>query len=583
VATSEKILGVEGGGTKTAWVLAEHDGEELRVLDQGKLPPSNFRLTTPERLRAIFSELPKQIDRAGIFLAGCGLEDRQSLARLCAEIWPAAKIVTGSDRDSGLAAALGHADGIAVNAGSGSSVTGRRGDKIEKAGGWGHILGDAGGGYFLSVQALRLILREYDLHRGEVQFTEKVLRALSLNNLDELVRWAQTADKMELATLVPVVFEAAANGDTRVMEIIEEGALCLCEYTEAVASRLRLLAPKVILLGGLFHRDSIYTHAFRRKLKKNLPDARVAAAERTPELGAAWLAAEMGDHATIQALDREDKIDNLAAALTEQRNPRSENLEKLSARELVELFVEEEKFVQDALRGAIVDLAKTVEIVATSLRKGGRLFYVGAGSSGRIGVLDASEIPPTFGASAELVQGIIAGGATALSRSVEGAEDEADNGALAIDERGIKNGDVVIGLTASGRTPFVLGSLGRAKSLGAKTVLLTCNPAGTAASTPDVDLTIDLATGPEILTGSTRLKAGTATKIALNIISTGAMVALGKVRGNLMIDLQILSTKLRDRAIRLVAEIAGYDYETARKRLETNDWNLRAAVDKVDR
>lgn len=583
VKPGEKILGVEGGGTKTAWVLAERDGEELRVLDQGKLPPSNFRLTTPERLRAIFSELPKQIDRAGVFLAGCGPEDRQSLARLCAEIWPTAKIVTGSDRDSGLAAALGHADGIAVNAGSGSSVTGRRGDKIEKAGGWGHILGDAGGGYFLSVQALRLILREYDLHRGEVQFTEKVLRALSLNNLDELVRWAQTADKMELATLVPVVFEAAAHGDTRVMEIIEEGALCLCEYTEAVASRLHLLAPKVILLGGLFHRDSIYTHAFRRKLKKNLPDARVAAAERTPELGAAWLAAEMGDHATIQALSREDKIDHLAAALTEQRNPRSENLEKLSARELVELFVEEEKFVQDALRGAIVDLAKTVEMVAASLRKGGRLFYVGAGSSGRIGVLDASEIPPTFGASVELVQGIIAGGATALSRSVEGAEDEADNGALAIDERGIKNGDVVIGITASGRTPFVLGALGRAKSLGAKTVLLTCNPAGTAASTPDVDLTIDLATGPEILTGSTRLKAGTATKIALNIISTGAMVALGKVRGNLMIDLQILSTKLRDRAIRLVAEIAGCDYEAARKRLETNDWNLRAAVDKIDR
>lgn len=583
VKPGEKILGVEGGGTKTAWVLAERDGEELRVLDQGKLPPSNFRLTTPERLRAIFSELPKQIDRAGVFLAGCGPEDRQSLARLCAEIWPTAKIVTGSDRDSGLAAALGHADGIAVNAGSGSSVTGRRGDKIEKAGGWGHILGDAGGGYFLSVQALRLILREYDLHRGEVQFTEKVLRALSLNNLDELVRWAQTADKMELATLVPVVFEAAAHGDTRVMEIIEEGALCLCEYTEAVASRLHLLAPKVILLGGLFHRDSIYTHAFRRKLKKNLPDARVAAAERTPELGAAWLAAEMGDHATIQALSREDKIDHLAAALTEQRNPRSENLEKLSARELVELFVEEEKFVQDALRGAIVDLAKTVEMVAAWLRKGGRLFYVGAGSSGRIGVLDASEIPPTFGASVELVQGIIAGGATALSRSVEGAEDEADNGALAIDERGIKNGDVVIGITASGRTPFVLGALGRAKSLGAKTVLLTCNPAGTAASTPDVDLTIDLATGPEILTGSTRLKAGTATKIALNIISTGAMVALGKVRGNLMIDLQILSTKLRDRAIRLVAEIAGCDYEAARKRLETNDWNLRAAVDKIDR
>jgi N-acetylmuramic acid 6-phosphate etherase len=576
--TGNRILGVEGGGTKTAWVLTERDGEELRVVDQGKLPSANLRLTTPEKLRAIFSELPKEINRAGIFLAGCVTsEDRQSLARLCAEIWPAAKIVTGSDRDSGLAAALGHADGIAVNAGSGSSVTGRRGDKIEKAGGWGHILGDAGGGYFLSVQALRLILREYDLHRGEVQFTEKVLRALSLNNLDELVRWAQTADKMDLAMLVPVVFDAAANGDARVMEIIEEGARCLCEYTEAVATRLHLLAPKVILLGGLFHRDSIYTHAFKRKVKKNLPDARVATAERAPELGAAWLAAEMGDHTTMQALHREEKIDNLAAALTEQRNPRSENLEKLNARELVELFVEEEKFVQEALRGAIADLAKAVEIVAAALRKGGRLFYVGAGSSGRLGVLDASEIPPTFGASPEIVQGIIAGGVTALSRSVEGAEDETNNGALAIDERGIKDGDVVIGVTASGRTPFVLGALDRAKSRHAKTILLTCNPARPQKA--DIDLAIDLETGPEILTGSTRLKAGTATKVALNIISTGAMVALGKVRGNLMIDLQILSTKLRDRAIRLVAELVGCDYETAQKRLEASDWKLRAAIE----
>jgi N-acetylmuramic acid 6-phosphate etherase len=578
VKPGEKILGVEGGGTKTAWVLVERDGEELQIVEEGKLPAANFRLATPERLRTIFLELPREIDRAGIFLAGCGTAaDRQSLARLCAEIWPAAKIITGSDRDSGLAAALGHADGIAVNAGSGSSVSGRRGDKIENAGGWGHILGDAGGGYFLSIQALRLILREYDLHRGEVQFTTKVLHALSLNTLDELVRWAQIADKMEVATLAPVVFEAAANGDARVMEIIEEGARVLTEYTEAVATRLHLLAPKVILLGGLFHRDSIYTHAFRRRLKKNLPDARVATAERSPELGAAWLAGEMGDHATIESRRLDDKIDNLAAALTEQRNPRSENLEKLNARELVELFVAEEKFVQEALRGAISDLAKAVEIVSHSLGKGGRVFYVGAGTSGRLGALDASEIPPTFGASVELVQGIIAGGAIALSRSVEGAEDEDNNGALAIDERGIKDRDVVLGITASGRTPFVLGALARAKSLRARTILLTCNPA--RSQNIAADLAIDLATGPEILTGSTRLKAGTATKVALNIISTGAMVSLGKVRGNSMIDLQIMSTKLRDRAVRLVSEITGSDYAAAQKKLEANNWKLRAAVD----
>ena len=593
----EKILGVEGGGTKTAWVLVERDGADLRILNQGKLPPSNFRLVTLDRLRTIFSELPKQIDRAGIFLAGCGLEDQPALSRLCAEIWPSAKTIVGNDRDSGLAAALGPGDGIVVNAGSGSSVTGRRGDKIEKAGGWGHILGDAGGGYFLVIQALRFILSEYDLHRGEVQFTAKILRALCLNNLDELVRWAQTADKMEIALLAPVVFEAAAAGDARVMEIIEEGARVLGEYTEAVASRLHLLAPKVVLSGGLFPRDSIYTHAFRRRLKKNLPDARVTTADRPPELGAAWLAAEMSNHVIFQPTLPENEIEDMAAALTEQRNPRSENLEKLSPRALVELFVEEEKFVEGALRGAIADLSRAVEIVTDSLRNGGRMLYVGAGSSGRIGVLDASEIPPTFGASPDLVQGVIAGGATALYHSVEGAEDEESAGALAMDERGIKNGDVVIGITASGRTPFVLGALRRANSSGGKTVLLTCNPATravvagvspaeyeAASDAPRnviVDLVIHLAVGPEVLTGSTRLKAGTATKVALNIISTGAMVALGKVRGNLMIDLYTSSGKLRDRAVRVVAQLAGCDYDSARNMLEASGWNLRGVVGKL--
>jgi len=598
VKPGERILGVEGGGTRTAWVLvktaANTPGLEFRILQQGKLPASNFRLTAPERLRAILAELPKQMDRAGVFLAGCATdEDRGALRQICLEIWPNAKIVTGSDRDSGLAAALDRGDGIVVNAGSGSSVTGRRGDRIEPAGGWGHILGDAGGGYFLSIQALRLILREHDLHRTEMDFTAKILHALSLNNLDELVRWVQTADKMEIAMLAPVVFEAACGGDVRILDIIEEGARVLCEYTEAVADRLHLLAPKVVLMGGLFHRDSIYAHAFRRRLKKNLPDARVATAERAPELGAAWIAAEAHDHASFHLRPSQTEIDSLAVALTEQRNPRSENLEKMSAHELVQLFVDEEKFVQEALRAAAADLARAIETVTESLRNGGRLFYVGAGSSGRIGVLDASEIPPTFGAPTELVQGVIAGGATALRRSVEGAEDEESAGAFALDERGVKPADVVIGITASGRTPFVLGALARAKSLGAKTILLTCNrtlaggvdagstdwPQGRCYS--DLDLMITLPVGPEILAGSTRLKAGTATKVALNIISTGSMIRLGKVRGNLMIDLHTTSTKLRERAVRIVAEVTQRDYDSARAVLEAHHWNLRAALEKL--
>src|SRR5436305_11254568 len=371
----ERILGVEGGGTKTAWVLAETVAGvnapscEFRVIDHGELPPSNFRLTTSGRLRTILAELPKQIDRAGVFLAGCGTEeDRSSLKQICLDGWPNAKIVAGSDRDSGLAAALDHGDGIVVNAGSGSSVTGRRGNRIERAGGWGHILGDAGGGYFLSVQALRLILREYDLHRGEGQFTAALLRALSLNSRDDLVRWAQNADKMEIATLAPIVFEAATNGDANVAKIIEEGAGVLSEYTEAVATRLHLLAPKVILLGGLFQRDSVYTHAFRRKLKKNMPDARVAMSEQSPELGAAWLAAEMEERAEVKMAPDEKQIAELSAALTEQRNPRSESLDKMTPRQFVEFFLEEERFVDQALRERIPELSDAIERVARVLR-----------------------------------------------------------------------------------------------------------------------------------------------------------------------------------------------------------------------
>ena len=241
---SERILGVEGGGTKTSWALVENDGDSFSVIEQGRLPASNLRLTSADRLSAIFRQMPAHAERVGMFLAGCATEeDRSSLRKLCGEIWPSAKITVGSDRDSGLAAALGRGDGIAVNAGTGASVTGRRGDRIEKAGGWGHILGDAGGGYFISLQALRFILREYDLHRGEAQFTATILRALSLNNRDELVRWAQIADKNDVAGLAPVVFECAMNGDESVMKIVEEAAGVLSEYTAAVATRLGLLAP----------------------------------------------------------------------------------------------------------------------------------------------------------------------------------------------------------------------------------------------------------------------------------------------------------------------------------------------------
>ena len=550
----------------------------MRVVQQGKLPAANLRLTPLDRLRTMFEELPRNADRVGVFLAGCVTSaDRQKLSNLCAEVWPTAKIVTGGDRESGMAAALGHRDGIAVNAGTGSSITGRRDGQIEKAGGWGHILGDAGGGYYLSLQALRLVLREYDLNRGAAEFAADVLRALSLNNFDELVRWAQTADKMQIATLAPVVFRAAERGDEDVQLILDAGARVLAEYTAAVVKRLGFDSPEVDLIGGLFQCCAVYVSAFERELALLLPRAKVKVSENLPEFGAASLAAEMTERSPLTLEPSlPEKTMAISEAATEQRNPRSQLLDQMSTRAVVELFVEEERFVQEALRACITPLTDATERIAKALRAGGRLFYVGAGTSGRLGVLDASEIPPTFGAPPEWIQGLIAGGVNALYRSAEGAEDEAAGGALALDERGVVLGDVVCGIAASGRTPFVLGALKRAKAIGATTILLTCNP---ARERDGWDVEIDLPTGPEIVTGSTRLKAGTATKVALNILSTGAMVALGKVRGNLMIDVVATNTKLRDRATRIVAEIAKCRYDEAVARLVAANWDVRAALE----
>ncbi|HSH37224.1 MAG TPA: N-acetylmuramic acid 6-phosphate etherase, partial [Chthoniobacterales bacterium] len=572
---AERILGVEGGGTKTAWMLVERKSDVLTVVDRGTLPASNFQLSTTDQLRAIFGALPAAVVRVGVFLAGCvTTEDRRALATLCSEAWPNAQAVTGSDRDSGLAAALGNRDGIVVNAGTGSSVTGRRGERIEKAGGWGHILGDAGGGYYLAVQALRLLLRDFDLRGGKTEAASQILQALCLNSLDELVRWVQAAGKMEVASLAPIVVAAAEEGDGRMLEILNGAARVLAEYTEAVARRLGFEAPDVKLIGSLFQSCRAYAEAFERELINLSPHSRVAVTERPPDFGAAWLATGAADAVPFNNGSPAWQCDHrLAAAPTEQRNPRSANLDKLSATEVAALFADEEEFVTAALRERSRELGKAIELVASTLKAGGRLFYVGAGTSGRLGVLDASEIPPTFGASPELVQAVIAGGVTALYRSAEGAEDNRGAGALALNARNVTARDVVCGIAASGRTPFVLGALARAREVGAKTILLTCNPEHTRDEVCDVE--IDLATGPELLTGSTRLKAGTATKVALNIISTGAMVMLGKVRGNLMIDVVASNEKLRDRATRLVAELARCDYAEARSRLAASGWSVR--------
>jgi N-acetylmuramic acid 6-phosphate etherase len=270
-----------------------------------------------------------------------------------------------------------------------------------------------------------------------------------------------------------------------------------------------------------------------------------------------------------------------ALSPTEQRNPRSERLDKLPLPDAIDLMLSEEARVPDVLLRQRDQIERCIRCVVRAFRRGGRLFYVGAGTSGRLGALDASECPPTFRAPPDLVQGIIAGGQEALWRSLEGAEDDAEAGADAIGFRGVNRKDVVMGIAASGRTPFVWGALYEARRRGASTILICFNPHLEIPrhQSPDIVLASDL--GPEILTGSTRLKAGTATKLLLNLFTTLAMVQMGKTASNLMVDLNPSNSKLRQRAIRIVSELTGAGEDQAARALQRTGWIIKKALARV--
>ena len=267
----------------------------------------------------------------------------------------------------------------------------------------------------------------------------------------------------------------------------------------------------------------------------------------------------------------------LDSRATERRNPWTASIDLASPLEIVDVINAEDRMVPDAVATQREQIAMAIEIAERSFRAGGRLFYVGAGTSGRLGVLDASECPPTFGTPPEMVQGIIAGGLPALTRAQEGAEDIVENGAKEMDSHAIGPNDFVIGIAASGTTPYVHAAIFRASELGAKTGIVACStvPANVLSV---VDVAIVPITGPEVVTGSTRLKAGTATKLVLNTITTGAMIRLGKTYGNLMVDLRATNNKLKDRSERIVVEVCGVSREEARILLEEADKSVKTAI-----
>jgi N-acetylmuramic acid 6-phosphate etherase len=261
---------------------------------------------------------------------------------------------------------------------------------------------------------------------------------------------------------------------------------------------------------------------------------------------------------------------------TEQINPSTLAIDKLSAADIVDLMLNEDRKMLAAVQREKDRIAVGVEIITHALRKAGRVIFVGAGTSGRLGVLESAEMPPTFGTAPDLVQAIMAGGQSAVLRAREGVEDNYEEGARSINRLRPSAKDVVIGVSASGMTPFVRGALTRARRARSKIIFVTCDPSTELQTF--VDLTIAPAVGPEVIAGSTRLKAGTATKLVLNMLTTAAMIRIGKTYGNLMVDVQMGSEKLRDRARRIIVIVTGLDYEEADKLLRRAHWNVKAAI-----
>ncbi|WCJ60165.1 N-acetylmuramic acid 6-phosphate etherase [Fontisphaera persica] len=584
-----KLLGIEGGGTCTVALFVQ--GEQVQRWEGG---PANLHLLTDEQLTELLREVARQFprpDALAIGLPGARLEsDRERIRRAAAECWPAVPCLATNDLETALAAqpARQPLPRVLVLSGTGSCCYGQTEGRGVRTGGWGHLLGDWGSAYWIAVTALRQTLAIYDHTRRWPALGARFLTRLNLNVPEDLIDWAKTATKDQMAALAVTVFDAANAGDRHAEAVLREAAEHLASDAAACARRIARprSAVEFILAGGTLLKQPRFAARVSREIRARWPQAKVVKLSRESAWGAVELAARLARLPKAPCLRNNNAASiklNPLLSPTEEPNPRSRHLDELPLSRAIDLMLSEEQRTPAAVRAARRDLEETIRRVVRAFRRGGRLFYVGAGTSGRLGILDASECPPTFSVPAEMVQGIMAGGAPAVFQAVEGAEDDEAAGRQAMVGRGITAKDVVIGIASSGRTPFVLSALCQARKLGAYTVLLHCNPRLQLPEEKQPHRFICLPTGPEVLTGSTRLKAGTATKLALNLISTLSMVRLGKVLGHWMVDMRPTNSKLRARAVRIVSHLTGAPPEQAQAALEAEDWNIREVVRRLGR
>lgn len=603
-AVSPVVLGIEGGGTRTSVRLMDAAGRMLASFQTG---PAVLPLMSDRELRShlkdISARLPCSPQAVAIGLAGArAAADQERLKRAITRLWPGRPSVATNDLETALAAAEAPVKPITrvlVLSGTGSCCFGRSPTgATAKVGGRGHIIGDRASACDIGLRALRAVMADLD-HRGRLgTLGAAILNALKFNEPEQMIPWSVQAAKTEIANLAITVFATALGGDRLAKKILSDAAEMLAQDACACASQLEPAGRPVefILNGGVMLRNPGFMKQVAKQIRRCWPKAVVTPLATPSVYGAVKLARlAAADAPSLPRIHGHGQplpfalpealadLSVLAQSPTEKRNPKSADLDRLPLVKCIELMLKEDEQIPAALMKETTALKKVVAQVVKAFEKGGRLFYAGAGTSGRLGVLDASEIPPTFRAPSEQVQGIIAGGRQAIWSAVEGAEDDVQAGAQSIQHRQLGPNDVLVGIAASGRTPFVWGALHEANRRGAFTALLCFNPAMKPAVRrvkeplwkPKVILAPNV--GPEVLTGSTRLKSGTATKLVLNIITTLAMTKTGKVIGNLMVDLNPSNVKLRDRAVRILCELTGCTSDQARSALNASGWVVKDA------
>jgi N-acetylmuramic acid 6-phosphate etherase len=584
-----RILGIEGGGTRTSALLVDGNDAELASFAVG---PGNLRLLSAEDLAALLEaireRLPAPPDRIGVGMAGVRTDaDRERLRRAVGATWPGVPVVVGDDLLLALEADPWPSDysaQVLQLSGTGSCCLGRHRDgRTVKIGGRGHIIGDRGSACDIAMHALKSTVTISDIDADWPRLGADMLAFLQMNDPEALIEWSMTASKTEIASLAQVVFAAAASRQDEIaVAILRRASDRLSKDAVHCAARIAAPGDKVqfLLNGSTILKNPWFADEVIAKILAARPGSEVVRLDRSGVWGAIAMARRLAPAAATPAPSPASAATAswrpVADAPTEGRNPKSAGFAEMPLDQAIQLMLAEDATLPGKILAESAHIAWTVEAVTQAFASGGRLIYCGAGTSGRLGVLDASECPPTFRTPASLVQAIMAGGRQALWSAVEGAEDDEAAGARAIVARSVTTQDVVIGISASGHAPFIWGCLAEARRRSAKTVIVACNPG--YRDHPLLDRAILPDTGPEVLTGSTRLKAGTATKLVLNLITTLALARSGKVMSNLMIDLNPSNSKLRGRAIRIVRDLTGAEEAAARAALESHGWVIRQAV-----